>query len=437
MASAVRCSRLCTTLVIISLASIFSDATVFAFSSPVAWRHLSRYSDNLHHVEEVVVSGTRTPRRYNMWPTYKNNLEGDDGESNKKSNNNSSSKGNKVESIDAQEQLQDKYDVERFRNRAVLTQSVLKEKVEEVKLLKSKVMVLQNVVQRLRTESERELEKEKSNAKEKLNANAEVLESLRGEFNKTKQLLEEQAKQQTKVIQTLEADLAQQKLELLAKVDVERTKNRKLGDQIKALQKEVLDMDQALETTQGELQKMQRRLAAREDEIRTQAETQERKSKTLESKLQELERERQTAVANATKAEELRQESIQIATAAVEAATQREIALKNELEVLKANVSTLQVEKEVLQSQLDDGRADSYLQEKISKLEKAMIGERLANDIRRKVEQEQFEMRQQTEREFYEEELKRLRTRLNQQRGDAPVAVISGRLRQLWLRLRS
>jgi hypothetical protein len=150
-----------------------------------------------------------------------------------------------------------------------------------------------------------------------------------------------------------------------------------------------------------------------------------------------LEKELENAVASATKAEELRQESIQIATAAVEAATQRQIALKSELEVLKVKVSTLQQEKDVLQSQLRDGRADSHLLDKISKLENALIEERLANDIRRKVEEEQFEMRQQTERKLYQEELNRLRTRVNQQRGNAPPTAISGRLRQLWLRLRS
>ena len=441
MSSANRRSRLSTAVALLSMAYVFSDATGTAFITPpppAAWRQLSRSSDNLPHVVEVLVAGTPNPWRYNMWPTYKSNLEGDDGESNKKNNSNNSSNGNKVESIDTKETIQEKYDVERFRNRAALTQSVLKEKVEEVKLLKSKVMVLQNVVQRLRTDSERELEKQRSNSQEKLNASAEVLESLRGEFNKTKQLLEDQAQQQSKVIQSLEADLAQQKLDLSAKVDVERNKNRKLGDQIKALQKEVLDMDQTLETTQGELQKMQRRLVAREDEIRSQAESQERKRNSLESKIQELEKELENAVASATKAEELRQESIQIATAAVEAATQREIALKSELEVLNVKVSTLQQqEKDVLQSQLRDGRADSHLLDKISKLENALIEERLANDIRRNVEQEQLEMRQQTERKLYQEELNRLRTRVNQQRGNAPPTAISGRLRQLWLRLRS
>ena len=80
-----------------------------------------------------------------MWPTYKSNI-GDDSTSNKNES--------KVESIISNERLQEKYDVERFRNRATLTQSVLKEKVEEVKLLKSKVLILQNLVQRLRNESE-------------------------------------------------------------------------------------------------------------------------------------------------------------------------------------------------------------------------------------------------------------------------------------------
>lgn len=412
-------------MVLFSIAFVFSHVTAFS-TLLVSWRHKSRSSGS-HYVPGVV---SVPLHQYNMWPTYKSS-DGDESNNNKKNN----SEGEKLESIDSKEKIQEVYDVERFRNRATLTQSVLKEKVEEVKLLKSKVLILQNLVQRLGTESERELEKQ---LKEKEKHNAEVLESLRGEFNKTKQLLEEQAQQQAKMIQTLEGDLAQQKKELSAEVEVKTNINRKLGDQIKALQKEVFDMDQTLETTQGELQTMQRRLVAREDEIRYQDEAHQRKRKSLESRVKELELDRQYAVENATQTEELRQESIQIATAAVEAAAQREVALNCQLEALKTQVLTLQEEKAMLQTQLGDGIADSELKEKISKLEKTIVEEKLANDVRRKVAQEEFEIQLQTERKVYEEELNRLRTRLNKQRTDAPAtANMSRRLRKLWQHLRS
>ena len=363
-----------------------------------------------------------------LWPNYiKDSAPEGPSKSNKKS--------------DADEQ---QYEVERFRNRADLTQSILKEKVQEVKLLKSKILILQDVVNRLQTESKNEIERKLKLQESK---NTQTLETLQGEFKKTKTLLEEQAQQQAKVVQDLEADLVEQQRDSSAQVEIERSETLKLETQIKALQKEVLDMDQTLETTQGELQQVQKRLVSREDEIRSLAEKGDRKRNSLEKKVNQLETERQSALTKSTMAEELRQESIEIANAAVQAAAKREEALTKELEELKKTVSTLQQEQEQLQSQLETGDGNSILQGKIATLEKKLLEEKLAKNVKQNVEEEQFEARLQVERQKHEEELHRLRARLQrkdepnptvlQRRDEVTPTVARGRLQRLWSRLRS
>ena len=61
-----------------------------------------------------------------------------------------------------------------------------------------------------------------------------------------------------------------------------------LQDKIRALQREVLDMDQSLETTQAELITAQKRLATRENELRSVSEVHERNIQALEEKLKKV-----------------------------------------------------------------------------------------------------------------------------------------------------
>ena len=373
-----------------------------------------------------------------IWPRYKNNNEDESSRSSSGSASGTSndvdskSRIGTVEAMDSTTRDQEFYDVERFRNRAELMQSILKEKVQEVKLLRNKMLVLQDVVGRLQTQARGELEKQAKAQEEK---NSEILDGLQKEFNTTKRLLEEQAQQQAMVIQTLQAELAKQNLDATEKVETARQENDKLGNQIKALQKEVLDMDQTLEFTQGKLQLVQKQLEARETDFRLLQDKENRKLLALEVKIKRSEKELQSALRNSTRAEALRQESVEIATAAVLAAEKREQELKSELEGLQTTVLVLQEEKELLQSQLEEGLADSILKSKVIKLEKKLLEEKLSNDIKRKVENEQYEKERQTERKKHEEEIQRLRTQLSQQ-GQALPVVFSARLRRLWQRIR-
>jgi hypothetical protein len=373
-----------------------------------------------------------------IWPTYKKNIDDESSQSSSArspttSEDQSKSMTDPVQPVDNNtREDQEFYDVERFRNRAELMQSILKEKVQEVALLRNKVLVLQDVVGRLQTQSKGELEKQ---AKEQEGKYSEILMKLREEFNTTKRFLEEQAQQQAMVIQTLQDELDEQNLDSTEKVETEREENRKLGNQIKALRKEVLDMDQTLEFTQGELQKVQKQLAARETELLLLQDKENRKVVAIEAKLRRSETELQSALMNTTRTEALRQESVEIATAAVLAAEKREHELKSQMEGLQTTILLLQEEKQLLQSQLEQGLADSILKSKVIKLEKKLLEEKLSNDIKRKVENEQYEKELHAERKKYEEEIERLRTQVSQPGHALSVGVIA-RVRRLWKKVR-
>lgn len=371
-----------------------------------------------------------------IWPTYKKNI---DDESSQSSTNSASTvryskpRPGPVEPMDNNtRQDQEFYDMERFRNRAELMQSILNEKVQEVKLLRNKMFVLQDVVSRLQSQARGELEKQANELEGKYSV---ILASLREEFNSTKRSLEEQAQQQAMIIQTLQDELAKQNLDSTENVEIERQENRKLGNQVKALRKEVLDMDQTLEFTQGELQKVQKQLAARETEFRLLQDKENRRVVALEAKITRSEKELQSALMNSTRSEVLRQESVEIATAAVLAAEKRELELKGKLENLETTILLLQEEKELLQSQLDQGLADSILKSKVIKLEKRLLEEKLSHDIKLKVETEHFENELQAERKKHEEEIQLLRMQLSQRGQALPVGLIS-RLRRLLQKVR-
>jgi hypothetical protein len=346
----------------------------------------------------------------------------------------------------SKQESEDQYTVERYKNRATLTQSILKEKVGEVKLLKSKIMILQDVVGRLQTESKRELGRRLEDKEVK---HSKVLQELQSKLDSTQSLLEAQAQEHSQVVKEFEADITKQQADAAKNQDQEARGTKRLGNRVKALQNEVLDMDQALETTQGELQKVQRRLVAREDEIRLKGLSEERKRKSLEAKVKELEEERESALSKSTLAEELRQESLEIANASVQAAAKREEILQQELNELKESMSILGEEKAQLEALPASGKkgqgltgalapkgdqGSTLLYEKNVQLEDKLEKQRLASDIIRKMEQERFDATLQAERRKHEEDLRRLQMRL--QRKSEAIGVGEGGLKRIWKRIR-
>jgi chromosome segregation ATPase len=128
-----------------------------------------------------------------------------------------------------------------------------------------------------------------------------------------------------------------------------RERDQVVQNKIRALQKEVLDMDQSLETTQEELMRVQQRLASREDELRTLETGERRKRKALEEKLEATlveNEELHSRLEDQLASEVARRESIDIASAAVRAADMREAKLRQELETLRDQLIQLEAQKE-------------------------------------------------------------------------------------------
>jgi chromosome segregation ATPase len=250
-------------------------------------------------------------------------------------------------------------DVQRYRNRAALTESVLKEKMQEMKLLRSKVQILQDVVKKLQSGKEQAAESAsvqeeqltlqwKQEETKRIKADLQI-EQLKSELNLTRSELKTQATRHNELMDNLKKDHGRDRR---AWKDEERQfleRDQVVQNKIRALQKEVLDIDESLETTQGELMRVQQRLASREDELRSLASTERGKREALEEKLEEALVENKnlhSKLEGQLASEEVRRESIDIASAAVRAAEKREAKLREELETLREQLVRLEARKE-------------------------------------------------------------------------------------------
>jgi chromosome segregation ATPase len=250
--------------------------------------------------------------------------------------------------------------VQRYRNRAALTESVLTQKIQEMELLQSKVAVLQDVVKRLQSGKERAAESESvreavlalqwEQAEETKRMQAELqIEQLTLELNCTRAEIKTQATRHAEVVDTLQKDHGRDRRAWKDEERHFRERDQVVQNKIRALQKEVLDMDQSLETTQEELMRVQQRLASREDELRTLETGERRKRKALEEKLEATlveNEELHSKLEDQLASEEARRESIDIASAAVRAADMRESKLRQELETLRDQLIQLETQKE-------------------------------------------------------------------------------------------
>jgi len=300
-------------------------------------------------------------------------------------------------------------EVERYRNRAALTESVLKEKMQEMALLKNKVEVLQDVVKKLQSSQQnpapfqQEELTSKWRAEETKRIEAEVeIKQLQSQLNRTKSELTLQAAQYSESIQKLKEKHAQDRQEWKQQANDVQQEANMLQDKIRALQKEVLDMDQCLETTQGELISVQKRLASREDQLRTLSNEQQRKRRALEENLEMALQHKdilQSKLDDQAAAEEERRESIEIASAAVRAAEKREASLRQEVETLQLKLGQLEIK------QGNDSNEQQREQELLQELET----QRRKNTQDRTRYRRDYEKKLEAQRETYEAELRLLR----------------------------
>lgn len=229
--------------------------------------------------------------------------------------------------------------------------------MQEMKLLRSKVEVLQDVVKKLQSNKEkvaehasvREMEltsRWKDEETKRIQADLQM-KQLKLELNRTRTEIMMQATRHTELMDNLKKDHSKDRRAWKDEERQFRERDQVVQNKIRALQKEVLDIDQSLETTQGELMRVQQRLASREDELRTLAINEGRKRQALEEKLEvalvenkSLQRKLDGQLAS----EEARRESIAIASAAVRAAEKREAKLREELETLREQIDRLEAQ---------------------------------------------------------------------------------------------
>ena len=340
----------------------------------------------------------------------------------------------------------EEYDVvERYRNRAALTETILKEKVKEVKLLKGKVNVLQDVVKKLQLLNKKSIDNAESTAQDlndklqsqeqQRDALTNQMETLKLELNKAKSEIEAQANQNTVLVQQLKSKLEHERSNQ-QQLSKEHQENSNLNQQkIKALQQEVLDLDQSLEVTQSELKKLNRQLADREQELRSMQGESHRRQELLQHKLEKSLMEKEVAIKNQTLAEAQRIESVEIATSAVKAAEKREIALQQQLNDLQAKYEILLNEKQMIATEGANNSDDEVFQRQVDALQERLQRDRLLSESIRKLDQERFEAILKAERTKFEDQLKRLQIQSVKRVGDTPVS--NNRMGQIWNRLRS
>lgn len=336
------------------------------------------------------------------------------------------------------------YDIERYRNRSALTESVLKEKVQEVRLLKLKVDILQNVVKTMQAtqkhasgiaaSTETELMAKLQAQEHQRDVLMKEMVSLQQELIKAKSDIETQAQQHITLVQQLKSNFDKQRRDHQQQLSQQQQELSQLNqNKIKALQQEVFDLDQSLEKTQSEFKKLNRQLADREDDLRNIQRLNERKKEDFQQRLNETIMEKENAIKNQTLTEASRVESLEIASAAVNAAEKRELALQKQLNDLQAKYDTLLNQKNTVADvpNVDDG----VLQRKVEDLQARLQSERVLGASRQKLDQERFEAMLDAERAKYEAKLKKLQMQDIKRVGDTPVT--NDRIGRLWSRIRS
>ena len=302
------------------------------------------------------------------------------------------------------------YNVERYQNRAALTEILLKEKVQEVKLLKGKVSILQDVVKKLQlsqknssdtlSSTNTEWKEQLQNQEQQRDTLMKQVEILQKELAKTKNDMETQAQEQSTLVQQLKSNLVKLRRDHQQQLSQQQQELSQLNqNKMKALQQEVLDLDQLLETTQSELKKINRQLAHRDDNIRNIQRDDERKQELFQRTLNDMLILKEAAIENMTMAEAQRAESIEIASAAVHAAEKRELAVRKELDELKAKYEVLLNEKKGDTADVTPILNDGELKRQVEDLKYSLQKERLLNESNRKAHKERFEVKLQTERD--------------------------------------
>jgi DNA repair exonuclease SbcCD ATPase subunit len=255
----------------------------------------------------------------------------------------------------------DSYDLQRYRNRAALAERVLREKVAEGELLRGKLAVLQQVVKQLQAGTVRgaaefnetivQLESEQQRLSTEWQQTIAV---QRKEWNQTRASLELKTVQYQEELTKLQEQYRDEKSAWERELQLQQGKDRKVELRVQALRREVLDMDQALETTQQELMTAQNTSKLQEEEMRAALVREQKRVGRLQEELQAAEETRSEALEKLQNQTQDWEESTEIAKAAVAAAARREAFVLQDLQDLNSNYTRVQTENDALKKQMDE-----------------------------------------------------------------------------------
>jgi chromosome segregation ATPase len=351
------------------------------------------------------------------------------------------------------------YDLQRYRNRAALAERVLRDKVAEGELLRGKLAVLQQVVKQLQAGGVRvaaahnetivQLESEQQRIVTEWQQTVSVQTR---EWNQTRAVLELQTVQYQDELTKLQEQYRDENSEWERERQLQQHKDSKVQ---KALRKEVLDIDQALETLQQELMAEQNSSKLQEQEMRAALVKEQKKVEHLREELQAAEATRSEALQELENQTQDWEESTEIAKAAVAAAARREALLLQDLQDLKTNYTRVQTENDGLKKHMDElvllqrdsppasggtvdvneSKSESRLRLEVDALQEQIRSLRSMHAAQLRMDQKQAEEKLAQLQAQYEEKMERIEQR-QRKSSIGTTLVDSSSNRSFWQRLK-
>ena len=247
-------------------------------------------------------------------------------------------------------------ELQRYQNRATLAERVLRDKISQGELLRSKLQLLQDVVRQLQASAAQDVvvvrcgfESERQTLEQEL----QQMHNVTLKLNQSQAALVEQAEQYQTELVELQTRYQREQLDRDRGLKDQQEKEREYQLQIEALQREVLEMDQSLESTQQESIDRQRQSRILQDEMSANLLQEQRKVELLKDKLRDAEDGREQVLQQLQNQTNTLSESVLVATAAVSSAERREAAMSLEWKELMSNHTLVKEENDLFRMQLD------------------------------------------------------------------------------------
>lgn len=342
-------------------------------------------------------------------------------------------------------------ELQRYQNRAALSQRVLRDKISEGDLLRKKLRLLQDVVIQRRQASVKEATMhnrtvgELQAAQQNLQQELQQMQVLAQEWNQSSVILEVPTQKARAQVEELREVREREKEEWSRRSRTQEDQAEEYQSWIRALQQEVLDGDQSLESTQQDMINLQKQDKIEREKKRVDMLQERQKSARLEKELQTLQVQTQIALQQLQNQTDALHESTAIATAAVSAAERREATMGLQWQDLQSNFTQLQDENNSLKQQLAGspstpvGSNDAAIREQekfrqeIDGLQEQLRSLRSKNSAEQRMNQKKAQEELDNLRAEYELKLDILRQRQRRPSGDPPPTSSTKRL---WQRLR-